>query len=47
MSNVEYDLSRGSVASGLRFHDERNSQNLLLTSNRVDLLINSGVIGSR
>ncbi len=34
--NLEYDLSRGSVAAGLRFHDERNSENLLLAGNRVE-----------
>lgn len=34
--NVEYGLLRGSVAAGLRFHDERNSENLLLTGNRVE-----------
>jgi hypothetical protein len=36
LMNVEYDLSRGSVAAGLRFHDERNSENLLLAGNRVE-----------
>jgi hypothetical protein len=36
LMNVEYDLSRGSVAAGLRFHDERNSENLLLGGNRVE-----------
>jgi hypothetical protein len=36
LMNIEYDLWRGSVAAGLRFHDERNSENLLLTGNRVE-----------
>lgn len=36
LMNVEYDLSRGLVAAGLRFHDERNSENLLLGGNRVE-----------
>jgi hypothetical protein len=36
LMNVEYDRSRGSLAAGLRFHDERNSENLLLTGNRVE-----------
>ncbi|MBV8453399.1 MAG: hypothetical protein JOZ29_14185, partial [Deltaproteobacteria bacterium] len=36
LMNLEYDLSRGSVAAGLRFHDERNSENLLLAGNRVE-----------
>jgi hypothetical protein len=36
LMNVDYDLSRGSVAAGLRLHDERNSENLLLTGNRVE-----------
>jgi hypothetical protein len=36
LMNVEYDLSRGLVAAGLRFHDERNSESLLLAGNRVE-----------
>jgi hypothetical protein len=36
LMNLEYDLSRGSVAASLRFHDERNSENLLLAGNRVE-----------
>ena len=36
LMNIEYDLSRGAVAAGLRFHDERNSENLLLAGNRVE-----------
>jgi hypothetical protein len=36
LMNVEYDLSRGLVAAGLRFHDDRNSENLLLAGNRVE-----------
>jgi hypothetical protein len=38
LMNVEFDLSRGSFAAGLRFHDERNSENLLLTGNRVEFI---------
>jgi hypothetical protein len=36
LMDIEYDLPRGVVAAGLRFHDERNSENLLLTGNRVE-----------
>ena len=36
LMNVKYDLSRGEVIAGLRFHDERNSDNLLLTGNYVE-----------
>jgi hypothetical protein len=36
LMNVKYDLSRGHVFAGLRFHDERNSDNLLLTGNYVE-----------
>ena len=36
MMNVKYDLSRGALMAGLRFHDTRNSNNLLLTGNRVE-----------
>src|SRR5215472_4969087 len=36
LMNIEYDLSHGLVAAGLRFHDERNSENLLLAGNRVE-----------
>ena len=38
--NVEYDLLRGSVDVGLRFHEERNAENLLLTGNRVEFTDN-------
>ena len=36
LMNVKYDLSRGEVIAGLRFHDERNSDNLSLTGNYVE-----------
>jgi hypothetical protein len=36
LMNLKYDLSRGEVIVGLRFHDERNSDNLLLTGNYVE-----------
>jgi hypothetical protein len=36
LMNIEYDLTRGLIAAGLRFHDERNSENLLLVGNRVE-----------
>ena len=34
--DVKYDLSRGEVIVGLRFHDERNRDNLLMTGNHVE-----------
>jgi hypothetical protein len=34
--DVTYDLARGEVIAGLRFHDERNRDNLLLTGNYVE-----------
>jgi hypothetical protein len=34
--DVKYDLSRGEVIAGLRFHDERSSDNLFLTGNYVE-----------
>ena len=36
LMDVKYDLSRGEVIAGLRFHDERNRDNLLLTGNYVE-----------
>jgi hypothetical protein len=34
--DIKYNLSRGEVFAGLRFHDERNRDNLLLTGNYVE-----------
>jgi len=34
--DVKCDLSRGEVIAGLRFHDERNRDNLLMTGNYVE-----------
>jgi hypothetical protein len=36
LMDVKYDLSRGEVIAGLRFHDERNRDNLLMTGNYVE-----------
>jgi hypothetical protein len=36
LMDVKYDLSCGEVIAGLRFHDERNRDNLLLTGNYVE-----------
>jgi hypothetical protein len=36
MMNIRYDLSRGGVAAGMRFHDERNFENVLLYGNSVE-----------
>ena len=36
LMSVKYDLSQGVVMAALRFHDERNSDHLLLTGNRVE-----------
>jgi len=36
LMQVKYDLARGAVAAGVRFHDERTHDNLWLTGNRVD-----------
>jgi len=36
LMDVKYDLSRGEIFAGLRFHDERNRDNLLLTGNYVE-----------
>lgn len=36
LMNIQYDLPRGAVAAGMRFHDERNFDNILLTGNRVE-----------
>ena len=33
---IKYDLSRGEVFASLRFHDERNRDNLLMTGNYVE-----------
>jgi hypothetical protein len=34
--DVKYDLPRGEVIAGLRFHDERNRDNLLMAGNYVE-----------
>ena len=34
--NIQYDLRRGGIVAGLRFHDERNFDNLLLCGNSVE-----------
>jgi hypothetical protein len=34
--DIKYDLSCGRVIAGLRFHDERNRDNLLMTGNYVE-----------
>jgi hypothetical protein len=36
LMEVKYDLSHGQVILGLRFHDERNRDNLLMTGNYVE-----------
>jgi hypothetical protein len=36
LMEVKYDLSHGQVIVGLRFHDERNRDNLLMTGNYVE-----------
>jgi hypothetical protein len=36
LMDVKYDLSRGEVSAGLRFHDERNRDNLLMAGNYVE-----------
>jgi len=36
LMDIKYDLSRGEVIAGLRFHDERNRDNLLMTGNYVE-----------
>ena len=36
LMELKYDLSRGEIIAGLRFHDERNRDNLLLTGNYVE-----------
>jgi hypothetical protein len=36
LMNVKCDLARGAVVAGLRFHDERNGDHLLLTGNYVE-----------
>lgn len=34
--NIQYDLRRGGIVVGMRFHDERNFDNLLLCGNSVE-----------
>jgi hypothetical protein len=36
LMQLQFDLSRGDVAAGVRFHDERTRNNLHLTGNRVE-----------
>lgn len=36
LMRLKYDLPRGAVAAGVRFHDERTHDNLWLTRNRVE-----------
>jgi hypothetical protein len=36
LMEIKYNLSRGEVIAGLRFHDERNRDNLLMTGNYVE-----------
>jgi hypothetical protein len=36
LMNIKYDLTRGAAIAGLRFHDERNRDHLLLTGNHVE-----------
>ena len=36
LMDVKYELSRGEVSAGLRFHDERNRDNLLMAGNYVE-----------
>ena len=36
LMQLKHDLSRGAVAAGVRFHDERTHDNLWLTANRVE-----------
>jgi hypothetical protein len=36
LMQLQFDLSRGVVAAGVRFHDERTRNNLRLTGNRVE-----------
>ena len=38
LMDVKYDLSRGEVSAGLRFHDERNRDNLLMAGNYVEFI---------
>jgi hypothetical protein len=40
LMDVKYALSRGEVIIGLRFHDERNRDNLLMTGNYVEFTYN-------
>ena len=41
LMQLKYDLSRGAIAAGVRFHDERTHDNLWLTGNRVDFRYHS------
>ena len=36
LMDVKYDLPRGEIIAGLRFHDERNRDNLLMAGNYVE-----------
>jgi hypothetical protein len=36
LMDIKYDLSRGEVIAGLRFHDERNRDNLVMAGNYVE-----------
>jgi hypothetical protein len=36
LMDIKYNLSRGEVIAGLRFHDERNRDNLLMAGNYVE-----------
>ncbi|MBV9828148.1 MAG: hypothetical protein JO001_21145 [Alphaproteobacteria bacterium] len=36
LMSIDSDLGRGAIVAGLRFHDERNFDNLLLAGNRVE-----------
>ena len=40
LMDIKYDLPRGEVMAGLRFHDERNRDNLLMTGNYVEFTYN-------
>src|SRR5215469_12724323 len=41
LMQLKYDLARGAIAAGVRFHDERTHDNLWLTGNRVDFSYHS------
>jgi hypothetical protein len=38
LMRLKFDMSRGAVAAGVRFHDERTHDNLWLTGNRVEFV---------